>query len=181
MTTIIVPKKRGLYAPDRIWGQRKFQRGIIVASGVGYLGLPTVSPRADGDTNLLLDVGTVTCWQGCDFDIDGDEWENTNTGGQTNQTVWLDSGSASQVWVEFVRTSGTQTNWDSHTSAVRYQISTNRRYSMSVTVSSGSATKDITGFFRMWSSASGGTALWTGSTVLWRCTATVQTGPCSLC
>jgi len=144
-------------------------------------GSVTVSPRADGDFNTLLDSpGPVTCWVGCDFDTDGDEHELTALGGQTAQTVWLDSGSASDVWVEFVRTAG-GLNWDSHTSGVRYQLNANRRFRNSITVSSGSNFKTITGYFRMWDAASGGNILWTGSTVEWRCTATVQTGPCTLC
>lgn len=142
---------------------------------------PTVSPRADGDSNLLLDFGTVTCHQGCDFETNGNEYENTNYGTQTNVTTWLDSGNASDVWVEFVRTSGSQTKWDTHNSNQRYQLNVNQRFGMSVTVSSGTAFKNIWGYFRMWDAASGGNVLWTGSTVEWRCTATVQTGPCSTC
>lgn len=142
---------------------------------------PTVSPRADGDSNLILDFGTVTCHQGCDFETNGNEYENTANGNQTNVTTWLDSGNASDVWVEFVRTAGSQTKWDSHNSNQRYQLNVNQRFGMSVTVSSGSGSKNIWGYFRMWDAASGGNILWTGSTVEWKCTATVQTGPCSSC
>jgi len=146
-------------------------------------GTPTVSPRADGDTNLLADYGSpIDCYVGCDFDIDGDEWENTSTGTQTNSTVWLDSGSASDVWVEFVRTGGTVSNWDSHTSGVRYQLNVNQRFSLLATSYSGIVTKNIIGYFRMWPQASGGTALWTGNEYTWQARASVLTGDmCSIC
>ena len=146
-----------------------------------FTGSPQVSPRADGDSNLVLDFGTVTCHQGCDFETNGNEYENTPEGAQTNGTVWLDGGSASEVWVEFVRTAGSQTKWDSHNSSQRYQLNVNQRFGMSVTSTSGSNQKTLTGYFRMWDAASGGNVLWTGSTVEWSCTATVQTGPCSTC
>lgn len=139
-----------------------------------------VSPRADGDTNLTLvfspPASGASCEVGCDFDADGDEWENTNTGAQTNQTVWLDAGSASDVWVEFVRTAG-EANWDSHTSGTRYNLGSNQRYNMLATQSGiGSTSKTISGYFRMWDAASGGNTLWTGSTVTWTATATVNSG-----
>lgn len=145
-------------------------------------GSPTVSPRADGDTNVNADSVAVTCWVGCDFDTDGDEWELTPEGAQTASTVWLDSGSAGDVWVEFVRTAGA-TNWDSHTSSTRYRLNANVRFRNSqFRAVAGSSTKTITGYFRMWDAASGGNILWTGSTVEWRATATVFAGDkCTLC
>lgn len=144
---------------------------------------PTVSPRADGDSNLNSDFAPTTCHQGCDFDADGNEYENTPNGAQTNVTVWKDSGDAAGAWVEFVRTGGTQSNWSGHTSGVRYNLGTNQRFSMSVTAANpgDSNYKDIIGYFRMWDAASGGNILWTGPTVTWSCRATYQTGPCSLC
>lgn len=159
-----------------------FPYGTTAAAGAGET--PTVSPRADGDANVNSDNFPVTCYVGCDFDIDGDEWEvNANTNAQENSTVWLDSGSASDVWVEFVRTSGTATNWDSHTSSVRYRLDANRRFRASVTRSTpGINNFNITGYFRMWDAASGGSTLWTGSTVEWRATANYQDlDKCSTC
>lgn len=143
---------------------------------------PTVSPRADGDINTNIDDFPVTCWVGCDFDADGNEYELTATGGQTLQTVWKDSGDAAGAWVEFVRTAGA-TNWDSHTSGVRYNLGTNRRFRNSITRNiPGISTKTITGYFRMWDAASGGNILWTGSTVEWRATANYQQlDVCSTC
>lgn len=160
-----------------------FPWGTIAAAGAGGTASPVVSPRADGDSNLVSDTAPAICYQGCDFDIDGDEWENTPAGLQTNSTVWLDSGSSSDVWVEFVRTAGTQTKWDFHNSSQRYQINVNQRFSMVVEsdLQGDDITKSITGFFRMWDAASGGNTLWTGSTVTWSCRVVWPTGPCSSC
>lgn len=157
-----------------------FPYGCAAAAGAGSA--PTVSPRADGDLNTNVDNFPVTCWVGCDFDSDGNEYELTPGGAQTNSTVWLDSGSASGVWVEFVRTAGA-TAWDSHASSTRYQLSTNRRFRNSITRSTvGISSKTITGYFRMWDAASGGNILWTGSTVEWRATANYQSlDMCALC
>ena len=154
----------------------------VWAAGGG--GSVTVSPRADGDTNVVIDYAPVTCYVGCHFDSDGNEYEVVGDGGaQTNSTVWLDSGSASSVWVEFVRTAGNVTNWDTHTSGTRYNLGSNQRYQMSKSqFITGSSNKSITGYFRMWDAASGGNTLWTGSTVEWRCTATYLSGDmCSIC
>jgi hypothetical protein len=139
---------------------------------------PTVSPRADGDINVNADSpGPVTCYQGCEFASDGNEYEVlATTGGRTNSTVWLDSGSASDVWVEFVRTAGA-TAWDSHSSSTRYQLNVDRNFNLSITrFPEGSSVKTITGYFRMHDAASGGNVLWTGSTVEWKATATVLGG-----
>ena len=150
-----------------------FPWGTIAAAGSDPP--PVVSPRADGDTNTNSDNFPVSCTVGCDFDADGNEYETLVGGQQTAQTVWLDGGSAADVWVEFVRTSGGQTNWDTHTSSTRYNLASNRRFRMTVTQSTpGISNKNITGFFRMWDAASGGSTLWTGSTVEWRCTANYQ-------
>lgn len=143
---------------------------------------PTVSPRADGDTNTILDVLPITCYVGCHFEANGQEYEITAYGVQNSGTTWLDTGSNSDVWVEFVKTGGNATSWDGFSNSTRYQLSQNRRFQIyAYNNSGGGVTKDIIGYFRMHDAASGGNVLWTGSTVTWRATATELTGPCSLC
>lgn len=174
---IIIPRKN-IYFKGPKW-----QRGSVSAfphATAAAMGGLSVSPRADGDSNLVIDDagGPATCYQGCHFDADGDEWEVVNfSGAQTNQTVWLDSGNASDVWVSFEYDSGSQTSWSSHTNGVRYNLGTNQRFTFSVTRNFvGTTGRTLTGYFQMWDVASGGTAIWTGNTVSWSATATVQEG-----
>lgn len=143
---------------------------------------PTVSPRADGDTNTILDALPITTYVGCHFESNGNEYEITAYGVQTAGTTWLDTGSSSDVWVEFVKTGGNASAWDGFSNSTRYQLNVNRRFQLyAYNNTGGGVTKDIEGYFRMHDAASGGNVLWTGSTVIWRATATELTGPCSLC
>ena len=59
--------------------------------------LPTVSARADGRTNSLVDN---PCYSGCVFVSNGLEYEYNSLGSQTNSTTWLDTGLASADAVE---------------------------------------------------------------------------------
>lgn len=135
---------------------------------------PTVSPRADGDSNYRYGA---TCYVGCYFYTTGTEYELTNSGGVTNSTTWLDSGSSSDVWVEFVRTSGSVSAWTGKSNSTRYQISSNQNFYYTCSVAQ--AYRTLTGYFRMWDAASGGSTLWTGSTVSW--IAEAEGGGCPLC
>ncbi len=141
-----------------------------------YSSGPTVSPRADGDYNYRYGL---TCWQGCYFYSNGNEYELTSSGSVTNTTTWLDSGTGSDVWVEFVRTGGSKSKWVSHNNSQRYQLSSNQNFYYTVPAI-GVNIQSLDGYFRMWDAASGGNNIWTGSTVGWDAEAEGG-GGCPLC
>jgi hypothetical protein len=132
---------------------------------------PTVSASADGDSNFRLGS---TCYAGAYFASGGLEYEYTNSGGTTSLGVggdaqWLDSGSGSEVWVQFVRTGGSKTVFDSLGSG-RYQLSSDRGYRINTTGSND--LQNITGYFRFYDAASGGNLLQQTSSATW----TAETG-----
>lgn len=137
---------------------------------------PSVSPRADGDYNYRYNS---TCYQGCYFYSNGNEYELTSSGSLTNTTTWLDSGTGSEVWVEFIRTGGSRSAWASHSNSTRYQLSSNRNFYYTVPAI-GYNVQSLDGYFRMWDAATGGSTLWTGSTVGWDADAE-SAGGCPLC
>ena len=131
--------------------QMKFYDGAawqeLYASG------PVVSATVNGRTNFLLGG---SCYSGARFYTTGVEYEITSTNGSVSMGNWLDSGAASEVWVEFIRTGGNQTNFVGLTSGVRYQLSSNRSFYVRALLNQF---KSITGYFKFWDAASGGTLL----------------------
>ena len=145
-------------------------------AGIGTVGSsPTVSAQANGDVNSIS-VGSE-CYVGCRFDNTGQEQEQIAFSGAwgSDLNTWLTAGSAADVWVVFTRTAGA-TNWDTHTSGTRYNLATSRGFSLSST----SGTRSITGYFRFYDAATGGTLLDTSPTVLWSATFTAG-GMCTIC
>ena len=138
-----------------------------------YTSGPTVSASANGDTNVRF---SATCYAGAYFSSAGTEFEYTNTGGTTatgvgGDGVWLDSGSASGVWVIFTRTGGTKTDWTgTYKKSVRYQLSTSRGFYITRT-SNGIDT--ISGYFQFYDASTGGNLLQTTSTATWSAEYTV--------
>lgn len=141
---------------------------------------PLVSALANGATNAeQTPPSSVSV--GVKFDTDGEEYEYL-AGGAFGSTVgtWLDQGTSAQVWVEFLRTGGTQSKWDNRNNSQRYNINVDINFLIVDTIqaSSGGA-ETIIGTFRFWDAASGGNTLDTTSSATW--SARLITNPCPLC
>lgn len=126
---------------------------------------PSVSPVADGDFNVCLSPPAAQCWVGARFSSNGNEYEDSGTNSWIiNIGAWLDSGSASDVWVAFTRTGGTETKWDAHTNGTRYNLGTTQTFSLSP---SNLVVDDISGYFTFYDAATGGNTLATTTTATW--------------
>jgi hypothetical protein len=121
-------------------------------------------------------VDPVQC--GARFSTTGDEFRcNDNGSYNDNRGAWLDTGVSSDVWVVFLRDSGS-TNWDNgKVPGTRYNINVNQTFEMSRgTVGSNS----ISGEFEFYDAASGGNLLDAGPlNQTWTATQTVD--PCPIC
>lgn len=137
-------------------------------SGVG----PTVSARLDGRINSEQEPATVYC--GARVDSAGDEWEFDEFANAINQTIWLDTGSSSDVWIERTISSG---SWNSQDpGAGRHNLGTTRNFRV---VRSTVGSQSCTCTFDFWDAASGGNNLQSTSSSTW--TATVIFNPCPTC
>jgi hypothetical protein len=123
-----------------------------MATAIGDTG-PLVSAAANGDINFT--ISPTDCFAGVQFNTSGNEFESNNAG-LFNQSagVWLDRGLSSEVWVERVVTSGSWNNMDPGTG--RWQLSTTRSFRV---VETGLGSTSVTGYFKFWDAASGGTLL----------------------
>jgi len=149
---------------------------------------PLVSATSGvGDTLATTGTSSNTCYVGVEFNTDGNEY-NYATGYATtpteNKGVWLDRGSASQVWVSWTNTSGTI--FVGKTSGTRYQINTSQLFYRTVTRSIvGTNSTSCTGYFTFYDAASGGNTLQTTSSCTYYAQATVTGGVggpgCPLC
>ena len=111
---------------------------------------PVVSPLANGDSNM----GLAPCYAGVQFNTSGVEYEYTPTGGLgVVGDGWLDSGASSEVWVERIVTAGSWSSIDP--GAGRHQLSTTRSFR----VESWGGTSSVTGYFKFWDAATGGSLL----------------------
>lgn len=131
--------------------------------------LDQVTAQANGDTNTRLTGVGGYCSVGAGFNTSGFEFECTNTGSFTvNQGKWLNSGSSSEVWVEFIRTGGTKSSWDhsGQSNNTRYQLSTTRNFEIRDTSALGGA-QTIIGRFKFWDAATGGNVLDETSNATW--------------
>ena len=154
---------------------------VIMAVAVHTLvTAPLVSARAIGYSNAEpTPPGSVTV--GLKFDTDGEEYEY-NPSGTFGATVgtWLDQGTSAQVWVEFIRSGGTQSKWDNRNNSQRYQISVDINFLVIDTIASvAGGAETITGLFKFWDAASGGNTLQTTFTHTW--SARLISDPCPLC
>lgn len=124
-----------------------------------YSGGPTVNISANGRVNYRY--GAI-CYGGAYYLTTGLEYEYTATAGGSNVGTWLTSGSNSEVWVQWVRTGGTLSAWNSiNPGTGRLQMSSSRYYRASRNLTGIST---IIGYFRMYDAASGGNLLDTGAT-----------------
>ena len=126
---------------------------LLLLAAIGGLVVPIVSAVCSGYSNSR---SGSSCYVGVQINTDGNEYRCTNAGTyNSNQGVWLDQGTASQVWVEFIRTSGA-TSWDTLSNSTRYQLSTTRTFEL---VQTATGSTSITGYFKFWDAASGGNLL----------------------
>jgi hypothetical protein len=136
--------------------------GMIAAGTMGAAGDegldPLVSADGTGFTNTR-GIGGI-CFVGLQFNTDGEEYRILQTGAAsgTSQGTWLDQGTSDQVWVEFLRSGGTKSQWDGFSNSTRYQLNVTRTFVMD-DVTTGPGTETITGQFRFWDAASGGSTL----------------------
>ena len=132
-----------------------------------------VSALANGDYNGRLDA---ICYVGVKFDNNGNEYERTNTGSYGSSLgAWLDSGSASEVWVEYFNNTGTFTG---KTAGTRYNLATDQEFYRTRNFV-GSTT--VTCQFRFWDAATGGNILQTTSSASWTAEYISSGGPCTIC
>jgi hypothetical protein len=119
---------------------------------------PLVSADGTGFTNTRGIGGN--CDVGLEFNTDGEEYRVLQTGATdaTSQGTWLDQGTSDQVWVEFLYSSGSASQWVGFSNSTRYQLDVTRKFYISDT-STGPGTLSITGQFRFWDAASGGSTL----------------------
>lgn len=149
--------------------------GTISASGIQSG--PQVSALANGDYNS---AASGTIYVGVKFDTDGEEYERTAGGGYGSSVgTWLDSGTSSQVWVEYINASGTPGSFTGKTVNTRYQISVDQEFYL--TANQFLQFRTCTCQFRFWDAASGGNTLQTTSSASWQAEYTGGGGPCPLC
>lgn len=153
--------------------------GIALARHAGFLSYvaPTVSAVANGDSNSCREDICSSNSCGVEWNTDGNEYETNRTTFDQNIGQWLDTGLPQSVWVIFTRTANS--NFQTLSSSVRYQINVNRRYS---NTRSTVGTTTSSGYFQFYDAASGGNLLDrapdTGS-VNYVCTITAD--PCPIC
>lgn len=131
--------------------------GVFAAAASG----PSLSPIANGDAN----VRAGTCYVGIQFNSSGVEYERSATTGSYNvsQGNWLDSGTASDYWVEFIRTGGSAASFSGMANSTRYNLGTTRSFGFD----DNGGFNNIIGYFRFWDAASGGTNVATTSSATW--------------
>lgn len=133
-----------------------------------------VSALANGDYNS---ASSGTVYVGVKFDPDGNEYErNANGSYGASLGAWLDAGSASQVWVEYIKNSGT--SFTGKTPGTRYQLSSLHHFYL--TANSIITLRSINCYFKFWDAASGGNLLQQTSNANWTAQYTGG-GACTLC
>lgn len=138
----------------------------------------TISASANGRANSRI-IGT-DCFVGVQFNSNGEEYEMLSGGSWsgTSEGTWLDTGSGSDAWVEFIRTGGTLTRFDSHASATRFQMSS----SIGFTIQAFDVEfQSVVGYFRFWDSSSGGNLLQQTASATWSADSQDSGGMCSIC
>lgn len=117
---------------------------------------PLVSASCLSDSNSR-GIGGI-CWVGVRFNSAGTEHQRNASGTWAGSVGnWLDQGVPGDVWVEFIRTAG-ETKWDNRSSSTRYNLAATLDFSSSDS-DIGSPLFTITGYFRFWDAASGGSLL----------------------
>ena len=136
---------------------------------------PAVSALANGDYNS---GSTGTIYVGVKFATDGEEYERTPIGGYgTTVGTWLDAGTSSEVWVEYIKNSGT--SFVGKTPGTRYQLSSDQQFYLTAT--SLISYRTINCYFKFWDAATGGNLLDTTGSASWTAEHFGGGGPCSTC
>lgn len=123
----------------------------IMTTGPSVPGL-SVSPST---SNIIKSVVGATCYAVIEFSSTGIEYANTpgsNTAGNQSRGNWLDSGAASDVWVEDVSTVGDA--WSVSAGAGRLNLGTSRKWYLEQNSGIGEQTR--TADFDFWDASSGG-------------------------
>ncbi len=119
---------------------------------------PATSASASGDINVRFGAD---CYGGVQFANTGTEYEYNSSGGLIVEgDGWLDSGSASEVWVNRVVTAGSWNDIDP--GAGRLQLSTTRSFRI---IRTTNGTHTVTEYFQFWDAATGGNLLQQTSSV----------------
>ncbi len=164
--TITAPevKSGGIWRPIQTI---EVKSGGIWREVFALAGGPATSAAADGDTNIRFGV---QCFAGAQFRSDGTEWEHLNTAfltqvGVGGDAIWMDVGPASAIWIERIVTFG---SWNSvDPGAGRHVMSSHREFRI---VRTTPGTKSVTGYFKFWDAASGGTLLQQTASATWSAT-----------
>lgn len=141
--------------------------GVFAAAGDKSTPLAEVSPVANGDTNSR---GLDTCYVGIGFKADGIEYEciAASSNPSISQGAYLDSGLASDVWIEVLNVTNSFLNGP--TNGVRTQASTGNCVWWNSQAGPGSNTCTV--YFRFWDQPSGGNLLAITSNSTWTATRT---------
>jgi len=144
-----------------------FPFGTCAAAGDASTPLATVSPVANGDSNTR---GLGTCYVGIGFKADGIEYENAaaSSNPTISQGAWLDTGSASDVYIEVVNVTNSFTTGP--VSGIRTQASGGGCVWYNSQASVGSNTCTV--YFKFWDQPIAGNLLATTSNSTWTCTRT---------
>lgn len=148
-----------------------FPYGCFKAPSGG--GGPTVSALWNGDYNS---AASAPVYVGVKFDTNGNEYEYLS-GGTFGSSLgaWLDSGSSSEVWVEYFNNTGT---FLGKSAGTRYQCSTSPIFY--TTANAIITIRTVTSQARFWDAASGGNTLQTCSSSAYTAEYTGG-GGCPLC
>ena len=134
---------------------------------------PVVTATGAGDVNSLL---SQSCYAGMRFDEDGNEQHAVATSGNfsNNGDVWLDEGSAADVWVTRSVTAGSWNNIDPGTG--RHNLVSGESFRV---FKSTPGIQSVTGSFEFFDAASGGNSLDTTASATW--SAEHEFDPCPIC
>ena len=143
------------------------QQMFAIVAAAEAAGL-SISPVMNGDSNIRV---FNRCHAGAQCHSGGIEYEATSTGAfSSSQGNWLDAGSAADVWIEPIVTSG---SWNSGpATGSRWQLSTTRSWLVWKDTTTGS--KSVTGSFKFWDAASGGSLIVQTASATW--TANFESG-----
>lgn len=133
---------------------------------------PSVDFKTTGRANSRIGFA---CWSGARFYTSGVEYEVTPSNGSYSVGNWLTDGDAADVWIQHTQTSG-QSAFDGRLNNTRYQVTANQTWYV---YRSSVGTDTISGYFRAYDAASGGTLLDTSPTISF--SAEYEFSGCPLC
>jgi hypothetical protein len=108
--------------------------------------------NTNGDSNFRF---SAICFAGLQINLNGTEYEYTNSGTLGSIGTWLNSGLNSEVWVECVLISGTWNSINAGT-GTRLRCDTTRSWRLK---QSSNGVNTVQCNFKFWDAASGGNLL----------------------